>query len=96
MKDDSLLCIMTTQDDYIEKGLKNLGKRIRQLRKAKGFSNYEHFAFQHGFNRSSYGRFENGEDMRFSNVLKVLHALDIDIVEFFSEGFSLEEDEKTK
>lgn len=78
---------MVPQDDSIKKELARLGARIRQLRKAKGFSNYEQFAFQHGFNRSSYGRFESGEDLRFSSLLKVLQALDISLVEFFSEGF---------
>ena len=56
-------------------------------RSLQGYSNYEKFAFRHDFNRSSYGRFESGEDIRFSSLLKVLEAFDMDIQEFFSEGF---------
>lgn len=83
---------MTPQDDYTKRQLKNLGKRLKALRKAKGYNNYEQFAFTHEINRSQYGRYENGEDMRFSSLLKVLTALDITIEEFFAEGFGEEEE----
>ncbi|KAA3637386.1 MAG: XRE family transcriptional regulator [Bacteroidetes bacterium] len=78
---------MAKHTNSIEYQLKNLGKRIRQIRKEKGFRNYEQFAYQHDFNRSSYGRFESGEDLRMSSLLKVLEAFDISLEEFFSEGF---------
>ena len=87
MKKGGFLCSMVNQSEYIEKQLHNLGERIKQLRKAKGYSNYEHFAFKHGFARSSISRFERGEDMRMSSLLKLLHALDVTLEEFFSEGF---------
>jgi transcriptional regulator with XRE-family HTH domain len=57
------------------------------LRKAKGFHNYEQFAYQNDISRSQYGRYENGEDLRFSSLLRVLKALDISLAEFFGEGF---------
>ena len=50
---------MKKHDDYIEKQLANLGKRITALRKAKGYSNYEQFAYENEINRSQYGRYEN-------------------------------------
>ena len=97
MQDEQLLWLMASHPEKIEQQLTNLGKRIRQLRKAKGYRNYEQFAFQHNINRSSYSRFENGEDMRFSSLLKVLEALDINLQDFFSEGFDQNEtEEKTK
>jgi len=87
MMDSILFCYMAENSDHIDKQLKNLGERIKQIRKAKGYSNYEKFAHQHDFNRSSYGRFESGEDIRFSSLLRVLNAFDMDIQEFFLEGF---------
>ena len=87
MRDSILLCHMADNSDHIDKQLKNLGQRIRQIRKAKGFSNYEKFAYQHDFNRSSYGRFESGEDIRFSSLLRVLDAFDMTLEEFFADGF---------
>ena len=78
---------MAKKTEFINKHLKNLGNRIKQVRKAQGYTNYEKFAYRHDFNRSSYGRFESGEDIRFSSFLKVLEAFDMDIQEFFPEGF---------
>lgn len=68
-----------------------IGKRLRALRKAKGYSNYELFAFDHDIPRAQYGRYEKGEDMRLSSLLKVIKALDISVKDFFSDGF---DDEK--
>ena len=78
---------MSNHDAYTKEQLAQLGKRIKELRKAAGYSNYEHFAFQNEINRSQYGRYENGEDLRFSSLLKVLKALDISLKDFFAEGF---------
>ncbi|WP_367389067.1 helix-turn-helix domain-containing protein [Lewinella sp. LCG006] len=78
---------MADHDEYTKQQLEKLGKRIKALRKQAGYSNYEQFAFQNEINRSQYGRYENGEDLRFSSLLKVLKALDVSLEEFFSEGF---------
>jgi len=78
---------MTMKDYYTETQLHNLGERFKKLRKEKGFSNYEQFAFDNELPRAQYGRYENGEDLRFSSLLKVLKAMDISLKDFFSEGF---------
>jgi len=77
---------MGKQDKNIEKQLLKLGERFQELRKEKGYSNYESFAFEHNLPRAQYGRYEKGQDLRFSSLLKVLQALDITLEEFF-EGF---------
>ena len=84
------LCRMAKHSTYQEKQLENLGKRLKALRKAKGFSNYEQFAFTHDIHRVQYGRYENGSDLRFSSLLKVIKAFDMTLEEFFSEGFEEE------
>ncbi|WP_426328731.1 helix-turn-helix domain-containing protein [Pedobacter sp. R-06] len=73
--------------ENIKEVLKLLGARIRFLREAKGERNYEKFAFKHDLNRTQLWRYENGEDLHFSSLLKVLSALDITLAEFFSDGF---------
>lgn len=78
---------MGKTDSYTEQQLANLGKRLRELRIAKGYSNYEQFAFDHDLPRAQYGRYEQGQDLRFSSLVKVLKALDISLEEFFKEGF---------
>ena len=67
--------------------LKKLAKRIKQLRIQKGYSNYENFAFEHNLPRAQFGRYENGEDLRFTSLVKIVKAFDMDLKEFFSEGF---------
>lgn len=67
--------------------IENLGKRIRGIRIAKGYTNYESFAYEHNIPRPQYGRYERGEDLKFSSLLKVLKGFDMTLKEFFSEGF---------
>jgi len=69
------------------KEVKLLAKRIRQLRIAKGYSSQETFAYDHEYTLSYYSRLERGEDIRFSSLVKVCKALDIDLKTFFSLGF---------
>lgn len=78
---------MDKNDAYTQQQLKNLGNKLRELRIERGFTNYEQFAFEHNLPRAQYGRYEQGQDLRFSSLLKVLKALDISLEDFFKEGF---------
>lgn len=78
---------MAKNDTYTEKQLTNLGKRLRDLRIEQGYTNYEQFAFEHNLPRAQYGRYEQGQDLRFSSLLKVLKAFDITLEDFFKKGF---------
>lgn len=73
-----------------EKNLKQLGERIKSLRLQKGYNNYENFAYDHGIPRAQYGRYEQGQDLRYSSLLKLVNAFDMTLEEFFSEGFKKE------
>ena len=64
-----------------------LAKRIKELRKKAGYSSYENFAYDNNITRSQWGRYERGEDLRFTSLNKVCKALKISLEEFFSEGF---------
>lgn len=76
-----------TKKPSLERQLKNLGNRIKQLRKEKGFSNYEFFAYENRIGRSQYGKYEQGVDMQFSSILKLLEIHGMSLKEFFGEGF---------
>ncbi|MCT4644993.1 MAG: helix-turn-helix domain-containing protein [Carboxylicivirga sp.] len=78
---------MVLSENKNQEFLKALGKRLRSIRLSKGYRNYELFAFQNEISRSQYGRYENGQDLRISSLLKITQALDISLEEFFSEGF---------
>lgn len=71
----------------IETQIQNLGKRIKELRKEKGYSNYEFFAYENKIGRSQYGRYEKGVDMQFSTILKLIQMHGISVKDFFGEGF---------
>lgn len=83
-----VFCNMAKEIDlYTQHQLQNLGDRLKYFRIKKGFTNYEQFAFEHDLPRAQYGRYERGQDLRFSSLLKVLKAMDVSLEEFFSEGF---------
>jgi transcriptional regulator with XRE-family HTH domain len=73
--------------DEQQRIIKKIGERLKALRVAKGHSSYEIFAFENNIDRSQYGKYERGADMRISSLVKILAALDISVEEFFSEGF---------
>jgi len=68
--------------------MKRMGARIKALRKQKGFTNADFFAYHHNISRSQYHRYENGLDLRFSSIIKLANAFEMTIKDFFSEGFS--------
>ena len=78
------------KDPQIEEQLLQVGRRLKTLRKAKGYSNYEQFAYEHNIGRAQYGRYENGSDMHLSSLLRVLQALEVSPAEFFGPGWGEE------
>lgn len=70
-----------------EQVLKHLGERLKYYRKRKGYTNYEHLAFDLGISRSQYGKYENGGNIKFTTLIRILNHLDLSLKEFFSEGF---------
>jgi transcriptional regulator with XRE-family HTH domain len=67
--------------------LKKLGNRIKTLRIKAGYHHYEQFAGKHQIGRILLRRAELGGNIRFSSLLKVIHALGTTPAEFFNEGF---------
>lgn len=49
-----------------------LGKRLRNLRIAKGFTSYAAFAKENGISKALYGRYEQGKDLRLSSLSKIV------------------------
>lgn len=76
------------QADILDKKkltIARIGARIRELRKEKGYTNHDHFAYDHGLDRTQYSKYERGADMRLSSLVKILDALDISPAEFFKD-----------
>jgi len=47
------------------------------------------FAYDHNIFRARVGTSENGQDLKFSNLLKIVAAFDTTLKEFFSKGYYL-------
>jgi transcriptional regulator with XRE-family HTH domain len=63
--------------------VKKIGARIKQLRMKAGYSSLEKFAYEFEISRTQYARYERGEDMRISSLMKVLAAHEMTLAEFF-------------
>jgi hypothetical protein len=55
--------------------IQKLACRIREIRLSKGYTNSDFFAYGHGFSRSQYNRYENGENIKFSSLMKIIKVL---------------------
>ena len=67
--------------------LKELGKRLKYFRKKAGYTNYNELASEIGISRSRYGSYENGGNIKFSTLVKILSHFKITLGDFFKEGF---------
>ena len=70
--------------------LRQLGDRLRYFRKKSGYTNYEHLAYDLGISRSQYGKYENGGNIKFTTLCKILEHLNVSLKEFFAEGFIID------
>ena len=71
--------------DVFEQDFQWISKRLKQLRKEKGFKNYEHFAYELGMSRSSYWRIEKGSNFEMKTLFRICKLLGISVQEFFTE-----------
>lgn len=73
--------------DQNELDLVALGKRIRQLRIAKGYQDPGLFAAEQGIAPETWLEYEKGYNIHYTELLKVCAALDITIKVFFRKGW---------
>ena len=62
-----------------------IGNRIKDLRKSKGYTSAEIFAYDNNLSRVSYWRMEHGYNITMQSLLKILDIHNISLVEFFSD-----------
>ena len=69
--------------------LQKLSKRIKKIRKDKGFKSYELFAYDIEISRAGMSKYEAGtfDDIRMRTLLKIIDGLELSPRIFFSEGF---------
>lgn len=61
-----------------------IANRLKELRKAKGYSNYEHIAYALEMSRSAYWRLESGVNFELKTLIKFCRLLEITLEEFFN------------
>lgn len=71
----------------VEEELQKLGARLKQLRIEKGYTNKDFFAYDHRIHPAQYSRYERGNDLQYSTLIKLINAFGISVAEFYSEGF---------
>lgn len=69
--------------------MKNLSKRIKELRKEKGFKSLETFAYDIEISRTGMASYESGafNDIQLTTLLKIIDGLEMKPSEFFAKGF---------
>lgn len=63
--------------------LNAIANRLKELRKVKGYSNYEQIAFALEMSRSAYWRLETGANFELITLIKICRLLNVSLEEFF-------------
>ncbi|MBC7524056.1 MAG: helix-turn-helix transcriptional regulator [Flavobacterium sp.] len=75
--------------------LNAIALRLKELRKSKGYSNYEHIAFELGMSRSAYWRLETGANFELKTLIKICRLLEVSLEDFF-KGIAIPNNSVTK
>jgi len=73
---------MDQKVDYSE-SYKAIANRLKELRKAHGYKNYEHIAFKLNMSRSAYWRLESGANFELKTLIRICELFKITLAEFF-------------
>lgn len=72
--------------------LVEIGQRLTELRKQKGYKSHEAFAWDHDLPRAQYWRLEKGKaNFTIKTLVKVLAIHNLSLVEFFKMERKLSE-----
>jgi transcriptional regulator with XRE-family HTH domain len=75
-----------SQDNY-DQLLLEIGERLTQLRKNKGYSSHETFALDYDLPRVQYWRLEKGKaNFTIRSLVKILEIHGLTVPEFFSSN----------
>lgn len=67
-----------------DKDLEKIGRRLKELRMAKGFTSGRKFAAECEMESKNYWGIEHGKtDFRYSTLRRILKVLDMTVVEFY-------------
>ena len=74
------------KEKTVQKTLEEIGQRLRELRKKKGYTSAESFAYDYDLPRVHYWRIERGKvNITIKSLHKLLSIHKISIEDFFNE-----------
>ena len=72
------------KEEVLEATLRQIGNKLTELRKRKGYTSHETFAYDHDIPRMHYWRIENGRtNLTLRSLMRLLHIHNITLGEFF-------------
>ncbi|MBC7440087.1 MAG: helix-turn-helix transcriptional regulator [Flavobacterium sp.] len=74
---------MEKLDKESEETILLIAEKIKALRKEKGYTSYETFAFDYNINRVQYYRIEKGQNITLKTLINVLKIHNLTIQDFF-------------
>jgi len=67
---------------------KKIGLRLKSLRKSKGYTSPDKFAYENNLNRSQYGKYEAGNaNITIGTLINILNCFNVSMSEFFNEDY---------
>lgn len=70
-------------EQYQQVQMTQISSALKRLRIEKGYSNYDHLAYDMGMSRSQYGAYENGQNITLLTLMKILNHFEMTLVDFF-------------
>jgi transcriptional regulator with XRE-family HTH domain len=73
------------KEERLDTALKHIGNKLADLRKKKGYTSHESFAYDFDIPRMHYWRIENGKtNLTIRSLMKILSIHGITLQEFFA------------
>jgi transcriptional regulator with XRE-family HTH domain len=73
------------KEDLLDGALKDIGVTLAELRKKRGYTSHESFAYDHDIPRMHYWRIENGKtNLTIRSLMKILAIHHMTLQEFFA------------
>ncbi len=75
---------LVKEEEILSNLLKRVGVKLTELRKQKGYTSHEDFAFDHDIPRVQYWRIEKGTtNLTLKSLVKILSIHELTVEEFF-------------
>jgi transcriptional regulator with XRE-family HTH domain len=72
------------KEELLEIALKDIGNKLAELRRMKGYTSHESFAYDHDIPRMHYWRIENGKtNLTIRSLMRILSVHNVTLQEFF-------------